>query len=571
MRPNDTGLRSHAPGAPAAALAAETVCEAFQITASSQPPSAPALRAFGADRAVTWGGYAQRVRAIAGGLHEIGMRSGDTLATMLVNRPEFNLVDTATMHLGVASFSIYNTLPTEQIAYQLENSGARVVVTEPQFLDRVLAARAPSVRAVVLVEGAHEDAITLAGLEAAEPADFDFDATWRGVRSDDILALIYTSGTTGPPKGVELTHANVQATSRGFASRVPPTVGGRVLSFLPAAHVAERFTTHYLPSIGLGATITTIASLADLPLALREVRPTVLMAVARVLEKLRAGLGTAGITDPATLDDASRQRALAIIGFDELQWIATGGGPISPDLVRFFTDLGITTFEVWGMSETTGIACTPPWTDIRVGTAGPALPDAELALADDGELLVRGPQVMRGYRNDPERTAEAFDADGWLRTGDIATIDGDGYVKIIDRKKEIIINSAGKNMSPANIEHHLKAASPLIGQAVCIGDGRLYNVALLVLDPDVAGKWAAERGRDAALPSLADDDELIRTIAAAVEAANAHLARVEQIKKFEVLPEEWLPAGDELTPTSKLKRRAISEKYAAVIERLYAS
>jgi long-subunit acyl-CoA synthetase (AMP-forming) len=212
-----------------------------------------------------------------------------------------------------------------------------------------------------------------------------------------------------------------------------------------------------------------------------------------------------------------------------------------------------------------------PPEDLRLGTVGQAMPGVELRLADDGELLVRGDTVMAGYRNDPEKTAETIDADGWLHTGDIAEIDADGFVKIIDRKKELIINAAGKNMSPANIEQQLKQGSPLIGQAVAIGDGRPYNVALLVLDPDASAAFASERGlADASPEAMSVDPAVLEEVSAGVERANSHLSRVEQIKRFKVLPCDWAPAGDELTPTMKLKRRPISEKYAAEIEALYA-
>ncbi|GMU77553.1 MAG: fatty-acid--CoA ligase [Acidimicrobiia bacterium] len=519
---------------------------------------------------VTWADYARRVRAIAAGLNAVGMRRGDTLATMLVNRPEFNLVDTATMHLGVASFSLYNTLPHEQIAYQLGNSRASVVVTEPQFLEQVLAARTPAIHTVVLVEGTHTDAMTLADLEGLEPGAFDFDAAWRAVEPSDVLTLVYTSGTTGNPKGVELMHSNVLAACRGFATLVPPRPEPRVLSFLPAAHMGERWTAHYYPSICLGGAVTTVPSIADVPVGLRQVRPTMMITVARILEKLQAALQAAGVTDPGALDDEAKRAALASVGLDQADWVATGGGPVNPEMVRYFLGLGLVLIEVWGMTETGGLASANPPEAIRVGTAGKAFPGMELRLLDDGELLVRGPMVMRGYRDDPERTAEVLDADGWFCTGDIATVDDDGYVRIIDRKKEIIINAAGKNMSPANIEFQIKAATPLVGQAVCIGEGRSYNVALLVLDSDTASRWAAERGLDTSVASLAENEELHATIDAAVGDANSHLARVEQIKKFAVLPNEWIPAGDELTPTGKLKRRHIHEKYADVIEQMYA-
>ena len=235
----------------------------------------------------------------------------------------------------------------------------------------------------------------------------------------------------------------------------------------------------------------------------------------------------------------------------------SAAAPVAPEVLEYFADLGLPICELWGMSETSCCATINPPGDIRIGTVGPVLPGLEVKLADDGELLFRGPTVMRGYRNQARKTAEAIDADGWLHTGDVASIDPDGYVTIIDRKKELIINAAGKNMSPANIEQVLKASHPLIGQAIVIGDRRPYNVALIVLDPDTKAAFGEQDGVHLA-------------VAQAVEQANARLSRVEQIKRYEILDQEWLPGGDELTPTMKLKRRPISEKYAEVIERLYS-
>jgi long-subunit acyl-CoA synthetase (AMP-forming) len=555
----------------AQALRAGTVCEAFQTTAAAQPPDAIALRSQDGRTEVTWGEYQRRVRAIAAGLHAIGMRSGNTLAMMLTNRPEFNLVDTATMHLGVTSFSLYNTLSGEQLRYQVENSGAQVIVTEPQFIERVLAVRTAAVHTVVLVEGTHPAASTLSELETSAARDFDFETTWRAVQPTDVLTLIYTSGTTGTPKGVELTHSNVQSTSRGVAALLPPNPCGRTISYLPAAHIGERWCGHYYPSVCLGATLTAVSNLADLPTVLRDTRPTFLMLVPRILEKLQAALETVGgVADPSVLSEEAKTSALAMVGLDKAEWVATGGGPVNPKLLEFYSKLDLNILESWGMSETAATIIFNPLNDIRTGAAGKMIANHEARLLDDGELLVRGPSIMKGYRNDPERTAEALDADGWLHTGDIAKIDGEGYISIVDRKKEIIINSMGKNMSPVAIEFQIKSANPLIGQAVCIGDGRRYNVALIVLDPDAAKSWASEHGLAASTTSLTESEELVETIATAIEQANTHLSRVEQIRKFKILPGEWLPAGDELTPTSKLKRKPIEQKYADVIEQLYA-
>jgi long-chain acyl-CoA synthetase len=260
-----------------------------------------------------------------------------------------------------------------------------------------------------------------------------------------------------------------------------------------------------------------------------------------------------------------------MLGLDELVASNVGAAPISVDVLEFFHALGIEVSELWGMSETSGQGASNPVDRIKIGTVGPPSPGTEVKLGEDGELLVRARYVMSGYRNSPEKTAEALDADGWLHTGDIATIDEDGYISIVDRKKELIINSAGKNMSPANIEAALKSGGPIIGQACVIGDARPYNAALIVLDPDFAPVWAAQHGlAGTPLLELAEHETLIAAVQAAVDIANAKLARVEQIKRFTVLGEEWAPGGDELTPTMKLKRTPIAAKYAEAIEQMYA-
>ncbi len=554
-----------------------TLCAAFQRTASRRA-GAVALRTPGDADSISWEEYARRVELIAAGLATLGVRRGDTVGLMMVNRPEFNLVDTAALHLGATPFSIYNSSTAEQIVHLFGNAENSVVVTEQRFLPVLQAAIAEraGVGHVVLVDGEGDgeaedgESISLARLESLGEPGFDFEAAWRAVRPEDVATLIYTSGTTGPPKGVELTHAGLLAQVRSMHERLPAAPGGRAVSFLPSAHIADRWGNHYHGSIALGATVTHVADPGQVAAVLPEVRPTFWGAVPRVWEKFRAALEAGGVVDPAALPAEARAAIRARLGLDECRWLVTGGAPTPPDLLRYFADLGVPICEMFGMSETSCAAtCNSPGA-IEIGTCGRALRDAELSLAEDGELLVRGPLLMAGYRGEPEQTREAIDDEGWLHTGDIATIDDEGYVTIVDRKKELIINAAGKNMSPANIEAALKSAHPLIGQAVAIGDRRPYNTALIVIDPEVGAAFAAEVGiEDSSVAALAEDERVAATVAAAVESANARLSRVEQIKRHTILPHVWEPGGVELTPTMKLRRKPIAERYAAEIEALY--
>ncbi len=553
---------------------AASLCEAFQRTAATHA-DAVALRTPGGATELTWADYAQRVEAIAAGLEALGVRRGDAVGLMMVNRPEFHLIDTAALHLGATPFSIYNTSAPEQIEYLFSSAGNKVVLCDEAFAPRVQAAAGQTeVEHIVCVDGRAEGAIPFDELVAGRRPEFDasaFEARWKEVDGGDVATLIYTSGTTGTPKGVELTHENLLAE----LDILLPTMGemgagDRAVSYLPAAHVADRMLSHYV-AMATGMQVTSLANPKQLSHAIAEVRPTFFGGVPRIWEKLMAGLQSAGITDPAALSDEARAAVRAKAGLDAVRTSVCGAAPIPNEVLEYFIALGLNVQEVWGMSELSAVATINPADAIRVGTVGKALPGVELKLADDGELLCRGPIVMRGYRKQPDKTAETIDPDGWLHTGDIAEIDADGYVTIVDRKKELIINAAGKNMSPANIEQKLKAASPLIGQAIAIGDGRRYNVALLVLDPDNCAVYASKHGlAEASAASLSEDEGVKAAVAEAVEAANGRMARVEQIKRYTILPCDWEPGGDELTPTSKLKRKPIAEKYAAEIESLYS-
>jgi long-chain acyl-CoA synthetase len=443
-------------------------------------------------------------------------------------------------------------------------------------------------------------------LEGMDP-DFDPSDANDEIGPDDLLTLIYTSGTTGPPKGVQLTNRNLMGLVGGVERIIEiPERGGKVISWLPAAHIAERAANYYLPVIR-GLSVTICPDPRKVVEFLPQVKPTWFFAVPRIWEKLKAGLeaSLAGMPDeqreaarkgleaslrkvrleqageevPPELTDAVAQadeqlfsRLRAGLGLDEINGVHVGAAPTPLEVLEFFHAIGIEVGELWGMSETCGVAtCNPP-ERVKLGTVGPPVPGIEIKLAEDGEVLVRGDSVMPGYRSMPDKTAETIDEDGWLQTGDIGELDSDGYLKIVDRKKELIINAAGKNMSPANIEAKLKSSSPLIGQAIAIGDRRPYNVALITLDPDFAPGWAGKRGVEGdSLAELAADENVIAAVQEGVDEANSKLSRVEQIKKFKLLPTDWAPGGDELTPTMKLKRKPIADKYADEIEALYSS
>ena len=586
-----------------------SLCAAFQQTAASRPDSAALRTADGAVE-ITWRDYAARVRRIAAGLAALGVRRGDTVGLMMTNRPEFHLCDTGAMHLGAVPFSVYNTLTSDQIAYLFHNAENRVVICEAHFVPRLPDLLSSGVEHVICVDGRPPGTMSLAELEAQGEGDFDFDTAWRAVGPDDLLTLIYTSGTTGPPKGVEITHGNMLAELRSTTAVLPVRPGDRAVSYLPSAHVADRWQCHYL-GMSVGLELTSVLDPRGVLSTLPAVRPTIFGGVPRIWEKMKAGIEARLELDgdPVQRDvfrsalDLGRQKVQAEqaalrglgsgpgadlleeytkadaavlaplryeLGLDQVRWSMVGAAPASLDVLEFFSALGLPICEGWGMSELSCVATVNPPGRTRFGTVGPALPGVELALADDGELLCRGAIVMRGYRHDKNQTAEAIDGDGWLHTGDIARLDDDGYVSIVDRKKELIINAAGKNMSPANIEATLKASTPLIGQAMAVGDRRPYNVALVVLDPDAGTAFAAEHSLcDASPAGLASDERVISAVSDGIRAANEQLARVEQIKRFVVLPVDWEVGGDELTPTMKLRRRPIEEKYRAEIEALY--
>jgi long-chain acyl-CoA synthetase len=555
----------------------------------------------------TWAEYADRAARVAGALEGLGVGPGARVVLMMRNRPEFHVADVAALLRRATPISIYNSSSPEQIAYLVRHSGATVAVIEAAFLDRFLASGVhpdPIAHLIVVDDadvsgpGIHtwNDALASEPVELARAA--------AAVRPEDVATVIYTSGTTGPPKGVVIDHANVAWTVESLR-RTLHTVeveGSRLVSYLPMAHVAERMVSHY-QAMAFGYEVTSCPEASQIGAYLADVRPNILFAVPRVWEKIHAGLQ--GII--AGSDDDKRSQYLdalevgalvaelrargdapsgelaaryerveaetlapvrALLGLDDLIAAISGAAPITREVLGFFRALGVPLSEIYGLSESSGPLTWEPFR-VRVGTVGPAIPGLEVRLGEDGEVLCRGGNVFRGYLDDPEKTAETIDPEGWLHTGDIGVLDDAGYLRIVDRKKELIITAGGKNVSPANLEGALKAL-PLVGQACVVGDRRPFIGALLVLDPEVAPTWAKAHGiDDLSLPALAAHPDVVAEVQRGVEEAMAGFNQAERVKKFVLLGDEWLPDSEELTPTMKLKRRGVHAKYEKEIESLY--
>jgi long-chain acyl-CoA synthetase len=586
-------------------IAGQTIPRAFLDTVAARG-DAVALRWKDGDdwREMTFAEYRDQVARAAAGLRELGVGPGDRVVLMLRNTPEFHVLDTATLFLGATPVSIYNSSSAEQIEYLAGHCEAVVGVVEDNgFLTRFNQVRAalPDLRSLGVVrpgDEAHD--FTYADLLAHEP--LDLDAEVGHAQPDDLATVIYTSGTTGPPKGVMISHANavfMVASLRDLMGDLE-FAGKRLVSYLPMAHIAERTVSHYQHVI-LGTEVSTCPDPSQVAAYCREVKPHVMFGVPRVWEKFNAGVmaalaadpekakqfdeavaaagpialrrshGVATAEDEATwsfLDDVAFKAVRALLGLEELQFAISGAAPIPAPLLTWFRAIGVPMSEVYGMSENTG-AMTWTAEKIKPGTVGPAMPGTELALAEDGEVICRGPHVFQGYLNDPEKTAETIDEEGWLHSGDIGEIDEDGYLRIVDRKKELIITAGGKNISPANLEAALKMI-PLVGQAAAIGDQRPFVSAIVALDPDTARAWAAREGIEfESLEDLAANPTVIAEIEAGLAEVMEPFNNAERVKKIKVVGEEWLPDSDLLTPTSKLKRRGINARYADEIEGLY--
>ncbi len=597
-----------------AAVSGKTVCTAF-ADAVAKWGEKPALhwKDNGDWRTLTWRDYRDEVAAVTLALRSLGFGPGQFGLIMARNAPEHVIADLGLVHAGGAAISVYNTLAPEQLEYVANHSEATVAFVEDAgFLEKFLAirSRTPKLQHLVLVRGdAPEGVMTWESLLArgrelssAEPKAFE--ESWRAVGPEDTISLIYTSGTTGPPKGVVYSHNNIIWTLESvqrFWAIEPQTL----VSYLPLAHVAERFTSQWR-EIADGHEVWLCPDPNQLLPFLVEARPTFFVGVPRVWEKLMAGLRAGIAAEP---EEAKRQmvqgaveaaisayrlrhegkpvpeelatvveRAQPLfvllrskVGLDRCTTAITSTAPCRPEVHEFWAALGMPLYEVWGMSELTGPATVVPMDDHQAPSIGRPMPGVEVRLGEDGELLVRGGNVMVGYYKEPGKTSEIIDAQGWVHSGDIAEPGPNGQFRIIDRKKELIITSAGKNISPANLES-LAKSSPIIGQAVAVGDSRNFISVLVVLDPQVAPAWAKARGIGATtMAELAEDPTVIEEVRRALTAGNTHLSRVEQFKRFTILPTEWSPESEELTPTMKLKRRVIYSKYGPQIEAMYAT
>jgi long-chain acyl-CoA synthetase len=535
-------------------------------------------------RSLTYRQVYDRVRDLALGLAAHGFGPGEFAAIWSGNRTEATVADYAVMHARGVPVFIYNTASAEQAAYIIGHCEATVAIVESRYLPRLLEIRdqLPRLRRIILIDGSPPDEGVIRYedvLRAGTGEDTgQFEAMWRKVTPDDLATLIYTSGTTGTPKGVMIFHRNARFYQAAYARIVPPEDqadddGIRLVSYLPMAHVTGRSIDHW-SAMARPISLTYCPEVTKIIEYAGQVHPTGIMGIPRVWEKLYAGLSNALPTvDPAAiraLPDSERAGILEFIGLDKCKLAASGSAPLDPKIIEFFRALGVPLTEGWGMSELSNAATFARPDSARVGTVGRRFPGVEIEIAADGEVLVRGPLVMGGYYRDSERTGAAVDVHGWLHTGDIGELDADGYLKITDRKKELIITSGGKNISPALIEHHLQR-HPLIGQACAIGDGHNYVTALLVLDPETAPAWGSAHGLPGLpLADLAAHPDVIAEVQRGVDEANSHLARVEQVRKFRLLGTEWTSDTGELTPTQKRRRKVIVDRYATEINELYA-
>jgi long-chain acyl-CoA synthetase len=567
-------------------------------------------------RAISWREYGERARHAGLGLVALGLRPRDVVSIIADNCPEWLYTDLGTLSVGGVTNGIYTTDSPRQVEYIVNDSGTRFFFAEnEEQLDKILEVRARCRQLVKIVvydlEGLHGfrdpqvlDFAALLELGARYDREHPgaFDRMVEIAQPEDLAILVYTSGTTGPPKGAMLSHRNIlfQLGYADFAAE--PRPGDQQLSFLPLSHIAERTFTVFYP-LRTGATVNFAESIDTVPENIREVAPAVFFAVPRIWEKFYSGvalrmrdatalgrlayrwaiaLGTrvaehrlAGRRPPAGLRLLHRVADFLVLdnvkrslGLHRARGAVTGAAPIAPDLIKWYMALGLDMREVYGQTENCGLATAMPSDRIKLGSVGVARPDTEVRVARDGEILLRGPHVFIGYYKNPERTAQTI-VDGWLHTGDVGELDTDGFLRITDRMKDIIITAGGKNVTPSEIENQLKF-SPYITDAVVIGDQRKFLSCLVMLDPETVAQFAQERNVPFTnFASLCRAKEVQDLIWGEIERVNKQLARVETIKRFHLIEQILTPEDEELTPTMKLKRALVNRKYKDVIESMY--
>ena len=603
-----------------AQIAGVTLCGLLEQTAASHgdDPAYSDREGDGPWETLTWREFRDRVLRLAAGLVRLGLQPGDRVAMMLPNRLEHVLADQAVLHAGGVPVTFYATLASDQIKYVASDCDVKIAVLDgasegarwaPLLRDL------PSLTTVIVRDAAvcpdddlhvSWDAFERLGEEASGSQEAaEVARRVAAIAPDDPVTLLYTSGTTGNPKGVVIRHGAVLYECKTAELGGSTMQGVRWVSYLPLAHIAERMFTLYLAIYSAGHTYFCHVP-TDLVKVVGQVKPSAFFGVPRVWEKIQAGIQAlltmeqdeARKAAVAAAMETGREYVLsceygkttadelaarfaeadaavltpikALLGLDQAINVVSAAAPLPPDVAAFFAGLGMKILDVYGMTETTGAFTANTPAAFKLGTVGRPVPGIEVTIADDGEILARGPLNTPGYLNLPEQTSALVDEDGWLHTGDIGSIDADGFLSVVDRKKELIITSGGKNISPAAVENVLMA-NELIGQALAFGDRRKFVVALLTLDGEVAPAWARARGIEAtSLAELAENPIVLDAVGAAVEAANTQLARVQQVKRWRLLPVEWTAESEELTPTFKLKRRIIHNKYADVIDSLYA-
>ncbi len=557
---------------------------------------------------MTFDEVAANVAKAAAGLAAQGVSKGDRVMLMIRNNHEFHILDLAALFLGATPVSIYNSSSPEQIAYLCGDAGASVAIAEDAGFYESIKKAQGDLDVLEKVGIVHDTAdgvgadFTYAQLLEADPVDLAVNAEIAA--PSDLATLIYTSGTTGPSKGVMIDHQNITWTLECLKDAIGWETYSqkRIVSYLPMAHIAERMTGHY-QAMMVGLEVTCCPDPTQIAVYAGHVKPNIMFGVPRVWEKVYAGVNAALSMDPekekavsealeaagpirekmtmgtATeeeietynfLDAVAFSTIRELVGLDQVEIAITGAAPIPAEMLSWFRTIGVPLSEIYGLSETCGPTTWEPYR-VKPGSVGVAAPGIEVELAEDGEVRARGGNIFRGYLNQPEKTAEVLDADGWFYTGDIGEFDDEGYLKIVDRKKELIITAGGKNLSPSNLEAALKMI-PLVGQACAIGDNKPFVSALVVLDPDAAPGFAAANGIEYdSMEELAQNEAVVAAIDEGLASAMADFNNAERVKKVKVLGDEWLPDSEVLTPTSKLKRRGIHSRFAQEIDDIYGS